>query len=224
MRPSSCNWPGWPRSPSRTPGSTRSYGRTTARKDEFLAMLAHELRNPLAAIGNAVQLVQAEALGQEHIDWGDGCHHPPDASTSRGSSTTCWTSPASPAGKIELRRERSTSTPILDSAVETVQPARRGAEAHSSTVSLDRGALCGSTPTRRGSSRSSSNLLTNAAKYTRERRPHLALGPTRGGRGRHLGAGHGHRHPARDAAPRCSSCSPRETARSPAPRVGWGSA
>ncbi len=26
------------------------------RKDEFLAMLAHELRNPLAAIGNAVNV------------------------------------------------------------------------------------------------------------------------------------------------------------------------
>ena len=32
------------------------------RKDEFLAMLAHELRNPLAAIGNATQVVQLLTL------------------------------------------------------------------------------------------------------------------------------------------------------------------
>ena len=38
------------------------------RKDEFLAMLAHELRNPLAAIGNAMSLSTLSGL-QEHIDW-----------------------------------------------------------------------------------------------------------------------------------------------------------
>ena len=30
------------------------------RKDEFLAMLSHELRNPLAAIANATQLLKLE--------------------------------------------------------------------------------------------------------------------------------------------------------------------
>ena len=34
------------------------------RKDEFLAMLAHELRNPLAAVANAVQLLHP-ARGRE---------------------------------------------------------------------------------------------------------------------------------------------------------------
>ena len=38
------------------------------RKDEFLAMLAHELRNPLAAIGNAVGVTTRSGL-QEHLDW-----------------------------------------------------------------------------------------------------------------------------------------------------------
>jgi PAS domain S-box-containing protein len=35
------------------------------RKDEFLAMLGHELRNPLAPIRNAVALLQAETAGSE---------------------------------------------------------------------------------------------------------------------------------------------------------------
>ena len=34
------------------------------RKDEFLAMLAHELRNPLAPIRTAVQLLRLKELGE----------------------------------------------------------------------------------------------------------------------------------------------------------------
>ena len=36
------------------------------RKDEFLAMLAHELRNPLAPIRTAVQLLRLKELGETH--------------------------------------------------------------------------------------------------------------------------------------------------------------
>ena len=32
------------------------------RKDQFLAMLAHELRNPLAPISNAVQIMKVQGL------------------------------------------------------------------------------------------------------------------------------------------------------------------
>jgi PAS domain S-box-containing protein len=37
------------------------------RKDEFLAMLAHELRNPLAPIGSAAQLLQMVKLDEERV-------------------------------------------------------------------------------------------------------------------------------------------------------------
>ena len=47
------------------------------RKDEFLAMLAHELRNPLAAIGNAVSLTTAERPPGAHR-MVDGRHHAAD--------------------------------------------------------------------------------------------------------------------------------------------------
>ena len=36
------------------------------RKDEFLAMLAHELRNPLAPIRTAVQLLRLKELSESH--------------------------------------------------------------------------------------------------------------------------------------------------------------
>jgi len=40
------------------------------RKDEFLALLAHELRNPLAPIRNAVELLKADQLTSTHVAWG----------------------------------------------------------------------------------------------------------------------------------------------------------
>lgn len=39
------------------------------RKDEFLAILGHELRNPLAAIGNGVRLLQRGAGDEESFRW-----------------------------------------------------------------------------------------------------------------------------------------------------------
>ncbi len=39
------------------------------RKDEFLAMLAHELRNPLAPIRNAVKLLNMQASTDSHLAW-----------------------------------------------------------------------------------------------------------------------------------------------------------
>ena len=37
------------------------------RKDEFLAMLAHELRNPLAPIRNALQILQITKGASENV-------------------------------------------------------------------------------------------------------------------------------------------------------------
>lgn len=39
------------------------------RKDEFLAMLAHELRNPLAPIRNAAQILRAHGKTHPQLDW-----------------------------------------------------------------------------------------------------------------------------------------------------------
>ena len=39
------------------------------RKDQFLAMLAHELRNPLAPISNAVQIMKVEGLNGPNFQW-----------------------------------------------------------------------------------------------------------------------------------------------------------
>ena len=39
------------------------------RKDEFLATLAHELRNPVAPIRHAIKLLESDALGEEQQRW-----------------------------------------------------------------------------------------------------------------------------------------------------------
>src|SRR5262249_58470330 len=39
------------------------------RKDEFLAMLAHELRNPLAPIRNAVEVIRASKSDAGRLNW-----------------------------------------------------------------------------------------------------------------------------------------------------------
>ncbi len=77
------------------------------RKDEFLAMLAHELRNPLAPIRNASELLAQSsrtircAVARSAID------RAPGARTSRGWSTTCSTSRASPAARSSCSASRS---------------------------------------------------------------------------------------------------------------------
>ena len=90
------------------------------RKDEFLAMLAHELRNPLAPIRNAAadpaQLARRRRRAREQAARDDRA---PGAATWSGWSTTCSTSRASRRGKIELRTRARRRWPTV------VAPRRR---------------------------------------------------------------------------------------------------
>ena len=49
--------------------SEREMQEANRRKDEFLAMLAHELRNPLAPIRNAVEIIRSSKTDTARIDW-----------------------------------------------------------------------------------------------------------------------------------------------------------
>ena len=91
------------------------------RKDEFLAMLSHELRNPLAPISNAVQLLRLQAGGDEKqlnasaiIDRQVGqLKHLVDDLLEVSRITT---------GRIQLRCDKVTLNAIIGSAMETIQP------------------------------------------------------------------------------------------------------
>jgi signal transduction histidine kinase len=133
------------------------------RKNEFLATLAHELRNPLAPIRNAVEMLDdaphesrvarmAQAMIKRQL--GHMVRLVDDLlDVSRIAK-----------GKLQLRRERIELASVLESAVEESRPIIDAAK-HRLTISLPQESIfLDGDPTRL--SQVFSNLLTNAAKYT----------------------------------------------------------
>ena len=135
------------------------------RKDQFLAMLSHELRNPLAPILNAVQLlqlqkgespVQQKALAIIERQVGQLTHLVGDLMEVSRAIT----------GRIQLRLEQTTVSGIVERAVETARPLidqRR----HQLTVSLPPDPIWLYADASR-LEQVVTNLLANAAKYTNE--------------------------------------------------------
>ncbi|WP_337177336.1 PAS domain S-box protein [Paludisphaera sp.] len=132
------------------------------RKSEFLAMLAHELRNPLAPLRNGLQLMRLS----------------PDAETTARSRDMMERQLGHMVrliddlmdvsrinqGKMELRRDWTTLGEVVASAVETARPLIEQA-GHELAVSLPTAPA----PLNADLTRLAqvvSNLLTNSAKYT----------------------------------------------------------
>ncbi|MEJ5990162.1 ATP-binding protein [Ramlibacter sp. PS3R-8] len=136
-----------------------------SRKDEFLATLAHELRNPLAPIRNALQMMRLTPAAEVHANarsiidrqLRQMVHLVDDLlDVSRISR-----------GKMELRREVADITRIVQAAVETSRPLIEAGRHHLAVqlpapgtlmVQADVTRLC----------QVVANLLNNAAKYTPE--------------------------------------------------------
>ena len=147
-------------------------------KDEFLAMLAHELRNPLAPIHNAVQLMHRQDLSNPHLLWSRDVIGRQLAHLTRLVDDLLDVSRIT-RGKINLNRQALELRDVIARTVETVQPLidDRG---HTLRVSVPPGSLAVfGDPTRL--SQALGNVLGNAAKYT-ERGGHIELS------GRSLGA------------------------------------
>ncbi len=133
------------------------------RKDEFLAMLAHELRNPLAAISAASRVFGASEVTSEDLEWGRGVLVRQIKNLSRLIDDLLDVSRVN-SGKIRLRIEDFDAAPVLGSAVEVVRPLIEERH-HNLTVSLTPGPLrLHADPTR--VEQILVNLLANAAKYT----------------------------------------------------------
>ena len=135
------------------------------RKDEFLAMLSHELRNPLAPILNAVHLLrlqkseeplqkQARTIIERQV--GQLKHLVDDLlEVSRISS-----------GRVQLRQAQIVLGDIVERAVETAQPLI-AQHRHALTVLLPPEPICLLADAAR-LEQVLVNLLTNAAKYTKD--------------------------------------------------------
>ena len=125
-------------------------------------MLAHELRNPLAAINNSVRLSAKSGL-KEDLDWSMDIISRQLKHLSRLIDDLLDVSRIS-RGKIDLRLGVVDVAPILDAALETVRPLVDERK-HRVFVAIDRQDLwANADPTRL--EQVATNLLMNAAKYS----------------------------------------------------------
>jgi signal transduction histidine kinase len=133
------------------------------RKDEFLATLAHELRNPLAPVRNAVELLKRQSREPDRVEWATLLIDRQVRALARLIDDLMDVSRIN-QGRIELKREIVTLGDVLNDAVETVKPHVEAAGHElvvlvpdpSLTIDADRTRL----------SQAFVNLLHNAAKYT----------------------------------------------------------
>jgi CheY-like chemotaxis protein len=141
------------------------------RKNEFLAMLSHELRNPLAPITNAVHVMQANDPDARRHDWAREVIGRQVKQLTRLVDDLLDVSRIT-QGKIELKIETVDVAEVVGVAVETVRPLI-DAQEHSLSVLLP------DQPMRvRGDfarlAQVLANLLNNAAKYT-DRKGRISL-------------------------------------------------
>jgi signal transduction histidine kinase/ActR/RegA family two-component response regulator len=133
------------------------------RKDEFLATLAHELRNPLAPIRTGLHFLRLGGTGEQaartHEMMERQLRH-----LVRMVDDLLDISRIT-LGKVELKKERVDFRGVLGSALETTRPLIEAAN-HELAVKLPADALpLDADPTRLA--QIFANLLNNAAKYTR---------------------------------------------------------
>src|SRR5262249_2321856 len=104
------------------------------RKDEFLATLAHELRNPLAPIRNSLQILQLPQVDAVTAERSREMLERQVQYLVRLVDDLLDVSRVM-RGKIELRKERVQLAAVIARAVETVQP-HFDAAGHELTISL----------------------------------------------------------------------------------------
>src|SRR3954464_15540025 len=90
-------------------------------KDEFLATLAHELRNPLAPLRNAVQILRMQASTSPQSQWAQDVIDRQIHQMTRLIDDLLDVSRIT-RNKLELRRERIELTEVVRVAVETSRP------------------------------------------------------------------------------------------------------
>jgi signal transduction histidine kinase/ActR/RegA family two-component response regulator len=135
------------------------------RKNEFLATLAHELRNPLAPVRNAVSILRHPGLDAGRLTW---CRDVIDRQTEHLARLVDDLLDVSriTQGKITLRLAPTDLAEVVRQAVETSLPLLE-ARRHELTVSLPAEPVRVSCDLTR-LAQVVSNLLNNAAKYTDE--------------------------------------------------------
>ncbi len=142
------------------------------RKDEFIAMLSHELRNPLAPLRSGLQILRLQ-----HEPAADAGPTYDMMERQLGHLVRLvddlFEMSRINQGTLELRRERVTLASVVTAAVETSQPLIREAGHHLDVAVPQVPIWLDGDPVRLG--QITSNLLNNAARYT-ERGGRICLG------------------------------------------------
>lgn len=135
------------------------------RKDEFLATLAHELRNPLAPVRAAVGFLHQQGLDNSQFEWARDVIDRQTRAMTRLVNDLMDVSRIN-QGKVELKRELVDLANVVQGAIETSRPLIESM-AHELTVTLPpnpHSVVVDADPTRL--EQVFLNLLNNAAKYT----------------------------------------------------------
>jgi signal transduction histidine kinase/CheY-like chemotaxis protein len=133
------------------------------RKDEFLAMLAHELRNPLSPLLTSLEILRHPAVTVDQRDRQIDVMRRQVAQLSRLVEDLLDVSRVR-RGRIELKRSQVSLRDVIDHAMEECQPLLQ-TRRHQLSLSLPEAALWVDVDPAR-MTQAFANLLNNAAKYT----------------------------------------------------------
>jgi len=134
-----------------------------ARKDVFIATLAHELRNPLAPIANAASLLVSQHADRERVEWLAAMIGRQSARMGRLLDDLLDVSRIG-RGKIQLRKETIDLTGLVHEALQVSMPLIEAGRHRVEIALPDEPVWVLADPVR--IAQLMSNLLNNAAKYT----------------------------------------------------------
>jgi len=133
------------------------------RKDEFLATLAHELRNPLAPIRSAAEILATPRVGDAELARTRDVIRRQTQHMARLLDDLLDVSRIT-RGRLELKREPVAVGAVVDTAVEATRALLPGRLENLAVAVDDRARVVDADPVRLA--QILTNLLTNAAKYT----------------------------------------------------------
>lgn len=133
------------------------------RKDQFLATLAHELRNPLAPIASAARILRQKSTGDADLGWAQQVIERQVSHLTRLVDDLLDVSRIS-RNKLELRKERTDIGAVVTAAVESSRPLIEE-QRHKLTVDVPARPVYLTADVVR-LSQVFTNLLNNSAKFT----------------------------------------------------------
>lgn len=133
------------------------------RKDRFLAVLSHELRNPLTPIRNAVAILAAGASSERDIEWARGVIGRQVGQLARLLDDLMDVSRIT-QNRLELQLQRIDINEAIGAALETARPLFEARDQHLEVALAATPIYVDADPARLA--QVLSNLLNNAAKFT----------------------------------------------------------